>query len=220
MTILITGASGFLGGRLVNTFTRRGTKVRIFARKESNLSNLDLSNVEVRLGDLSDTNSIHGLMDDINIVFHCAAKIGLGRTEDFNKSNIDGTDNLLQEAVRAGVDRFIHISSVAVMSEYLDHLGSNEDVPYAKWWSEPYTPSKIEAEKVALRYSKSSHVNVIVIRPGWIWGPGDIHTFNICKAVMAGFAPCVGSGNNILPLTYIENLVYALLLVQNKPCTS
>jgi nucleoside-diphosphate-sugar epimerase/MoaA/NifB/PqqE/SkfB family radical SAM enzyme len=220
MTILITGASGFLGGRLVNTFTKQNKKVRIFARKGSNLSNLDLSNVEVRVGDLSDTNSIHGLMDDIDIVFHCAAKIGLGRTEDFNSTNIDGTDNLLQEAVRADVDRFIHISSIAVMSEYLDHLGSNEDEPYAQWWSEPYTPSKIEAEKVALRYSKNGHLNVLVIRPGWIWGPGDINTFNIGKAVIAGLAPCVGSGNNILPLTYIDNLIHALLLVQNKPCVS
>lgn len=219
MTILVTGASGFVGRRLVNALLRQNKKVRILVRKPpTNFSKIDLSKVEVRIGDITKKDSISEIMDGIEIVYHCAAKLGAGRREDFYSVNLDGTDNLLQEAVHSGVNRFVHVSSVSVMSEYRDHFGSNEDEKYASWWTEPYTPSKVESEKTALRYSRN--LKIVVIRPGWIWGPGDINTFNISKAIMAGFIPSIGNGENILSLTYIMNVIHALLLAGDVNCTS
>ncbi len=212
MTILVTGASGLLGERLVNTLSVQNKRVRILARTTSNLSNLDRSRVDVHIGDITERGSLNGLMDGIETVYHCAGKLGLGRREEFYSTNIEGTENLLKEAVDSGVSRFVHVSSVAVMSEYLDHLGSDEDAPYASWWTEPYTPSKIEGEKMALRYGRMGALEVVVIRPSWIWGPGDTNTATLGKAVMSGLMPHVGSGDNILSLTYISNIVHALLL--------
>jgi nucleoside-diphosphate-sugar epimerase/MoaA/NifB/PqqE/SkfB family radical SAM enzyme len=216
MTILVTGASGFLGGALVNALTRANKKVRILVRKASNLSSLELSKIEqVVTGDITDRNTLCGLMDGIEVVYHCAAKLGLGRKDEFFSTNVNGTENLLQEAVRSNVSRFVYVSSVAVMSEYHDHLGSNEDNPYASCWTEPYTPSKIEAEKLALEYGGNGDLKVSVIRPGWIWGPGDVNTLKIGRAIMSGLMPHIGEGDNILSLTYITNIVHALILAGN-----
>lgn len=219
MTILVTGASGFLGTKLVHALTKQNKKVRILVRKTANnIANIDPSKVELRIGDITEKDSLSELMDDVEVVYHCAAKLGVGRKKEFYSTNVGGTENLLQEAVRTGVSRFVHVSSVSVMSEYHDHFGSSEEDEYASSWTEPYTPSKIEAEKAALRYSND--LKVIVIRPGWIWGAGDINTFNIAKAIMTGFIPCIGTGDNILSLTYIRNVIHAVLLAGKVDCSS
>ena len=128
-------------------------------------------------------------MKNIDIVINCAARLGqLGTNDDFYLTNVLGTENLFQEAVKNRVSRFIHISSLAVLSEYQDHFNTKEDQPYAQWWAEPYTPSKIESEKMLLGYS-TDDLKLIIIRPGWIWGPGDANTLEIGKMVKSGIVP-------------------------------
>ena len=95
----------------------------------------------------------------------------------------------------------------------LRSFNTKQDQPYAQWWTEPYTPSKIEAEKMLLGYS-TDDLKLIIIRPGWIWGPGDTNTLEIGKMVKAGIVPYIGNGNNILSLTYITNIIHAILLAR------
>ena len=163
------------------------------------------------MGDITDKRSLKGLMENIDIVINCAARLGQqGTNDDFYLTNVLGTENLLQDAVKNRVSRFIHISSLAVLSEYQDHFNTKEDQPYAQWWAEPYTPSKIEAEKMLLGYF-TNDLKLIIIRPGWIWGPEDTNTLEIGKMVKSGIVPYIGNGNNILSLTYITNIIHAIL---------
>jgi nucleoside-diphosphate-sugar epimerase/MoaA/NifB/PqqE/SkfB family radical SAM enzyme len=215
LTILVTGASGFIGKHLVNSLLRRGNKIRILARSTSKLGGLDLSKVDIFYGDLAEEESLHGIMKDVNIIYHCAAKARFGHSDKFYDTNVQGTRNLLEETSQDeshSTRRFVHMSSVAVMGENINHFGSNESHPYAKSWTEDYTPSKIEAEKAVIEYCRQeTNLQAIILRPGWIWGPGDRNTLDICRTIMSGIVPCIGSGQNILPLTYINNIVDVLL---------
>ena len=91
----------------------------MLVRKKSKIANYySLSNIEVRIGDITDKRSIKGLMENIDIVINCAARLGQqGTNDDFYLTNVLGTENLFQEAIKNRLSRFIHISSLAVLSD-------------------------------------------------------------------------------------------------------
>jgi len=116
MRTLVTGATGFLGSHFAERLLEQGHKVRILARKTSNISLLKLTSSEIVLGDIEDYESLQPAVKGIDVVFHAAARVtpGWGTWKRFESSIVKGTDNMLRACVEAKVPRFLHVSSGSV----------------------------------------------------------------------------------------------------------
>lgn len=212
MNVLVTGASGFLGSSLVRALAARGDAVTVLVRQTSNCSAFAGCPVARITGDVQDRDSLARSMQGNELVFHCAGRVAdWGPREEFLRVNVEGTRNLLDASRSAGVRHFIHISSLVVLG--VPHSTPvKETAPYAARAFHPYVETKILAEKLVLDCYNRYRLPITIIRPGIIWGPGDTTIFPrlelLARKKLLAF---IGRGNNVLCLSYIENLVAALL---------
>jgi 2-alkyl-3-oxoalkanoate reductase len=219
MKALVTGATGFLGGYLVSRLVEDGNEVVALARKTSNINNLPLDKISLVYGDLKDKDSLRQAVDGVDIIYHAGAPIHAS-WEEFQSSTIQGTETMMELALKAGVTRFVHISSLSV--HQTAHLGQNalidESYPVEPNPEKvgPYAHSKVEAEKIAHQYCERG-LPVVIIRPGIIYGPRGIVLFpHIGYTIKGKVFLLVGKGTNLLPLTYIDNVVDAIILASNS----
>jgi nucleoside-diphosphate-sugar epimerase len=211
----VTGASGFTGSHLVRKLVDKGYRVRALVRKTSNLDALEGLDVELVYGDVTDAATLEGKLDGIDTVFHVAAAYrqeGIPK-EHFFKVNVDGTRNLLDEAVAAKVGRFVHCSTVGVQGE-IHNPPATEDAPYnpGDWYQE----SKMEGELLALRFFRENRLPGVVVRPVGIYGPGDTRFLKLFKFIDNGKFRMLGSGEVLYHLTYVEDVVEGILLAGEK----
>ena len=213
--ILLTGGTGFVGRALVRRLLAQGIQPRVFARPSKASHELEALGIDVVLGDLTDQAAVRDAVQGVDIVYHCAGRIGaVGTREQFMQSNVEGTQNLLEASRRAGVQRFVHLSSLGVYGPPKNGHAIGELTPYD---SEPerrgyYSYSKILAERIVLEFVGENGLNVTIFRPGIIFGKGRaLPTAPLAFSFGKNFT-VIGSGHYLLPLTYVENLVDALLL--------
>lgn len=177
-TALVTGATGFLGGHLVRTLVDRGIAVRALYRDGRALNKLKELPIELRQGDVTRPETLAAAMDGkLDYVFHCAASTASWRPyfAEQMRINVEGTRNVVEAALNAGVGRLIHTSSVAVygfteqvISEDSPHLGRDSWVNY--------TRSKALGEDEVHAGIKRG-LNAVICNPTHILGPGDTHTW-------------------------------------------
>jgi nucleoside-diphosphate-sugar epimerase len=130
--------------------------------------------------------------------------------------NIQGTRNLLEAGVFNNVKKFIYVSTLGVLGILKDHYNDGEESPYIKVGN-PYYDTKIDAERLVLNYYNDRNLPVVVIRPGFIYGPRDRNGLpKLMPYILKRQLVYVGSGNNDIALTSVKNLVKALLLVAEK----
>ena len=146
MKVLVTGAAGFLGGHLVDMLLERGEEVRAMVRPGEDTSRLrKLTGVEVVHGDLTDPASLKRAVQDMQRVYHVAAKTGpWGPEEVYRAANVTGLANLIHASMDDGVQRIVHTSSIAVYGHPL-HGIVTEDAPFHVE-DNPYSRSKIAGE--------------------------------------------------------------------------
>ncbi len=177
MKVLVTGATGLLGSHLVDMLLEQGHEVRALARKSSDLSHLRATGADVCLASLEDCNGVSGILDGVDVVIHTAARVmpGWGTWEDFESTAVKGTQNLLEASVKAGVKRFVYVSSITVMGKNcLCETPADETAPceigplnyhtYYDW-------SKLKGELIALDFQNQGKIDVTIVRPGMIYGP-------------------------------------------------
>jgi 2-alkyl-3-oxoalkanoate reductase len=215
MRILVTGATGFLGSHLVSRLVHNASEVRALTRKTSRTDHLPKENVTLFYGDLKDKESLRRAIEGVDIVYHAGAA-KRGSWEEFEASTIRGTEWMLELSLAAGVSRFVHISSLAVYQ--MNHLERNavidESCPMepAPEKVGPYAHAKVEAEKLAFQFYNKG-LPLVVVRPGLIYGPRGIVLFpHIGYAFKNRLFVIVGDGSNLLPLTYVDNTVEAIIL--------
>lgn len=213
--VLVTGATGFLGRRLVIVLKEHGYCVRAFVRKLSNIDLLKSQCVEIYFGDVGDEESLGAALKDVDIVVHAAADTS-GSSKGGQTSTICGTANVIQAVEKQSIKQMIYISSCNVygISECsagnsVDESGPLERQPEIRG---SYTFAKIKAEQIVLAAMKDNRCNVTCLRPGTIWGPGgETYTpmmgFSYGKRVFG----VIGDGIFVLPLIYIDNLVSAII---------
>ena len=116
MKTLVTGGTGLVGSALVESLIAKGYGVRALARKPSNLNHLKTTRAEIVFGDITDYNTLPPVVKGIDIVFHTAARVipGWGTWEEYERTNVEGTKNMLRASAEAGVKRFLHFSSFTV----------------------------------------------------------------------------------------------------------
>lgn len=213
-TVLVTGASGFVGGHLaVRLATEEGARVRVLVRKTSRTEHLQDLGIEFCLGSITDLDSLRPACDGVDVVFHCAALAReWGDVEEMHRTNAVGTGNVLQAAVDAGVPRVVHTSSIAVYGlEPAD--GTDETVPFNRASGNPYADSKIAAEDLVQHYCREEGLNVTVLRPADIYGPrSTTGTLGPMVAIKLGWMELIDGGEGVSNHLYVDNLVDAYIL--------
>ena len=206
---LVSGANGFIGSNVCRVLRAAGVPVRALVLPQESTPELEALGVEVVRGDIGEPLATT-LFDDVSHVFHLAAiAIDWGPDALFERVNVGGTRHMLDAAVAAGVERFIHISSLAV-HRYSGHAQGDEHTP-RDGDINAYCRSKRAAEDVVRQYSTQIHTTVI--RPGVVpYGPGDrLSVPGIVEALQKGIYRHVGGGDTRVCLSYVENLATGIV---------
>ncbi|PRC92712.1 UDP-glucose 4-epimerase family protein [Solimicrobium silvestre] len=217
--ILLTGASGFVGGPLAQHLIAQGAQMTCVVRTPFQLSGAQMVTVD----GIDDSTDWTASLKGIDTVIHCAARVHIMNDTspdplaDFRRINVAGTLNLARQALAAGVNRFIYLSSIKVNGEHTD-LGKafNElDKPDPQ---DSYGVSKFEAEQALLELSSITGLEVVIIRPPLVYGPGVKANFlNMLKLVRSGIPLPFGAINNKRSFVYVENLISLITLCIDHP---
>jgi nucleoside-diphosphate-sugar epimerase len=218
ITCLITGATGCVGGHLAEACVKRGLTVRGLARPNSDVSVLEACGATVVRGDLTDAGSVREALQGVTVVFHCAAKVGdWGPVEDYRAVNVEALRDLLDACRTRPLQRFVHFSSLGVYAAR-HHHGTDETEPLPERHMDGYTQTKVEAEQLALRYQREHAVPVVVLRPGFIYGPRDRTVMpNLIEKLGRREVRYIGGGRLAMNCIFVGNLVDAALLAMDKP---
>jgi nucleoside-diphosphate-sugar epimerase len=210
---LITGATGFIGGRLTETLLQQGYRIRCLARASSDTSPLAGLDVEIAVGDLTSAASLAPAVAGCRYVVHCGALVSdWATTEEIARTNVVGTRSLLEAAADASVERFIHVSTTDV---YGHPGGAAIDETYtAGRFRNWYAQTKLEAEAEVRRVARARALDVVVLRPATVYGPGSTDVVGeIARAICGRYMLLVGGGRTVAGLCYIDNLTDAALAV-------
>lgn len=220
MNILITGATGFIGRHLLKALIEKGHHCRCLVRESSSLDELfDDSLVELFQGDVTKPKTLKGVGKSIEAVYHLAAAghVAAVSKEAYNvffNLNVQGTRNIVEVCGQDGVKRFIHFSSTAAMG--LIKLSIiDENVPCQP--KTPYQKSKYESELAAFETGNKFGMEVIVLRPCMVYGPGGKGEFlKFCKLIKKGIFPRIGLGKNLTPIVHVHDVVRAAVNALDK----
>ena len=212
MTVLVTGAAGFLGGHVTDLLQSLGQRPRVLVHPDDSLERLELANVELHRGDVADPVALERAVNGVECVLHCAARIGpWGPSCEYERINVRGLETLVRTAVSAGVKRIVHVSSITVHGNDLHGTG-DESAPLREE-PNPYSRSKVAGERLLARMIREEGAPVTVIRPGWIYGPRDSSSFaRLARRIEQRKMMMVGSGGNHVPLIYVRDVARGVLL--------
>jgi nucleoside-diphosphate-sugar epimerase len=213
--VLVTGANGFTGSNLCRKLVERGHSVRALVRPQSNLQALEGVDVELVKGDLSKGRPPQEAFQGVEIVYHIAAafrKEGVPRNY-FYEVNALGTQRVLEASLQAGVQRFVHCSTIGVLGN-IKNPPATEETPYNP--GDIYQETKMEGEKLALEFFRKHQFPGVVVRPGSIYGPGDTRFAKLFKSINRGVFVIIGSGENLFHMVYIDDLTDGMILASEK----
>jgi nucleoside-diphosphate-sugar epimerase len=220
---LVTGGTGLLGSHIVEQLRQRGRSVRALVRKGADTRWLKSQDVELVEGDITDAASLDRACEGVQCIYHAAARVGdWGPWDEFVRITIDGSRNLFDAAERAGVPRFIYVSSISVYG-HVNQKGLivDETAPLGvnvHRWSY-YTRAKVIAEQeLWRRHAAGSKVKYSVIRPSWLYGPRDRATIaRLTRMIREGKAKILGEGSNRLNVVYAGNVAEGCILAADNP---
>jgi nucleoside-diphosphate-sugar epimerase len=224
MRVLVTGATGFVGRYVVLAIAQRGHIVRALTRSRSAPhwpptapgSAGGFSNVEIAQGDLLQPTTLPNVLRGVDAVAHLAISVTPQREIQLTET-VQGTTNLCEAMLAAGVTRIVHCSSRAVYDWVQAKKAPDESAPIdaAPQFRDDYAKAKIAQEELIQQYAAKHNWTVAILRPGFIWGKG--------REQMAGWGHSVGplhlvvGGHRELPMTYIENCAECVALAVDQP---
>ena len=210
MKALVTGGGGFLGKAIVLKLLERGDEVCSFSRGD--YPELRKLGVDVVRGDISDAESVGAAVDGTEVVFHVAAKPGIwGPYEEYHRTNVEGTENIITACRNHGVKRLVYTSSPSVVHSGGDVEGIDESTQYADHFETHYPKTKAIAEQMVLK-ADSKELATVALRPHLIWGPGDNNLVpRLIERGRSGRLRRVGKKQHLVDSTYIDNAAEAHL---------
>ncbi len=215
MKVLVTGATGFLGGHVVRLLQAQGHEPVALVRASSNRKALKAAGVSWREASIERGEGLEAALEGIDAVIHAAGLVKARSSLEFHHVNVDGTANLLRAAEARGdaIKAFIYVSSLAAHGFRDDGKPRGADEP-----SQPvtyYGKSKRAGEEVALRFASKLPVNIL--RPPAIYGPGDREMFAFFQAARRRVVPFLVSRKHQLSLIYVEDCARALVHLIESP---
>lgn len=211
MKILVTGASGFIGGRFARFALEQGLSVRVNGRRPQGVEHLVRRGAEFIQGDLNDAELVQALCDDVEAVVHCAGAVGTwGKHQDFLQGNVQVTENVVEACLKRRVRRLVHLSSPSIYFDGKSHLDiCEEQVP--KRFHNHYAATKYLAEQKVFG-AEEFGLEVIALRPRFVTGAGDNSIFpRLMQMQSKKRLSIIGNGLNKVDFTSIQNLNEALL---------
>ncbi|GHO75315.1 3 beta-hydroxysteroid dehydrogenase/Delta 5--_4-isomerase [Ktedonobacter sp. SOSP1-85] len=217
MRVLVTGATGLLGGHLVKALRERDEWVRALVLPAEDARSLEELGVEVVRGDITEAGALVEAVRGSELVFHLAGMMGVWRPlAEYRRVNVEGTRNLYKVAMEAGVRRFVHTSSHTVYGLGYGRF-LTEDEPLRPD-NDSYSLSKAEGDRLVRRLMLTSPMETVIIRPGTFFGPGDrLHFARMAEKLRRGRGVILGRGDNHLPFCYVDDIVQGYLLAGYHP---
>ena len=216
MKILVTGATGFLGFRLIEKLNSLDYIDGIIAtgREIRKTHYIESNKIKYILGDLSDNKFVNKITKEVEILINCASLSSpWGTYSDFEKANIDTQNNLIQASKISKIKKIIYISSPGIYYEFKDIIDVLENSPLPKKFVNHYAKTKFLAEELL----KSSKIPYVIFRPRAIIGRGDhVIVPRLIKAYDDQKLKIVGDGKNLVDLTPVSNIVDAIILAINN----
>lgn len=218
MNVLVTGATGFLGRRLVQRLLAEGHKVTAAGRNKAIGRELEGVGAAFLPVSLEDSSAVADACKGQSYVFHCGAlSAPWGPYNDFYRSNVLGTRHIVEGCMRHGITRLIHVSTPSIYFQFQDSFGVSEASPLPDKPVNHYARTKRMAEEV-VDEAFLSGLPVVTIRPRAIFGPGDKAIFpRLVRANQKRFVPLFREGQIMMDITYVDNCVDALLLCMDSP---
>ena len=216
MKVLVTGATGFIGKAVAERLLRRGDEVRVMTRDASQGMPAGLESAEVVEGDITDRVAVERACDGVEVVFAIAGTFREPDLSDerYREVNVEAPRYLVEAAREKGVRRIVHCSTCGIH-------GSIEGPPASEQY--PVRPvgiyeiTKAEGESVALSRGRELGVEVVVIRPTPVYGPGDTRLLKLFKLANKRHSLIFGKGVAGYHLVYIDDLADAFVLAGDKP---
>jgi len=214
LNALVTGGSGFLGTALIRALLKANWKVKSISRSAPKLKH---PNLEIILADLSQLRELNQAASGTDCVFHCAAIAGIWGSRDlYFKTNVEGTEHVIQACKNQNVPRLVFTSSPSVIFDGHSHRNAKEsECDYPKKWLCAYPESKARAEQKVLAAHQSHQLATCSLRPHLIFGPGDPHLIpRILDKARKGRLRIVGNGQNWVDMIHVDNAAHAHLLAE------
>lgn len=208
---LITGGGGFVGKAIVKQLIDRDISCVVAGRNR--YPDLEELGVKCLQGDIRDESFVQRCCKGVDTVFHVAALAGIwGKWRDYYSINVQGTENIINGCRARKVAHLVYTSTPSVVFNGEDIKGGDESLPYAERFLCHYARSKTMAEKMILE-TNNHDLNTCAIRPHLVWGPGDPHLIpRLLERGRAGKLKRVGSGENLVDISYIDNVAHAHIL--------
>ena len=202
-TVFVTGATGFIGGRVCERMMQAEVPhVRALVHSLHRAARIARMPIELCPGDLQDRKSLKQALGGAKVVIHC----GLGPESGI----VRGTENMLAVAHEAGVKRFIHVSTAAIYGITPPPGSENENAPLRRT-GDPYCDNKAAAERVVLNYGRRG-LPVVILRPSIVWGPYSAWSTRLMDDLRAGHVAFIDGGRGACNTTYVDNLIDAMVL--------
>ena len=214
-TVLVTGATGFIGGRLAERLVLgEGAHVRALVRNAAAASRLVRFPVTVVRGDVTNPSDLATAAQGCDLVFHCAYGTS-GSQKHRAWVNKEGTRRVLEAARNAKARRAIYLSTLMVYGQTAD--GDLDETAPRRRFGNPYSDSKLEAERLALDFSRSGRLPVAVLQPTAVYGPwGGVWTETVLRSLKTGRQILINGGDGMANPVYVDDLVSAMLLAAVK----
>ncbi|RJP46994.1 MAG: NAD-dependent epimerase/dehydratase family protein [Desulfobacteraceae bacterium] len=211
MNIFVTGGTGFLGKSIVRALLTEGYAVTCLLLPGDDAASA--AGAAIRRGDITRPDTLRGTTGKHDAIVHLAGAVGYGQTwENCIRLNRDGTANIAEEAVFSGVKRFVHMSSVSVYGR-VSGTPISESFPLKKI-KDPYGDTKIDAERALAPYAKNGALDLTIIRPTMIYGPGDtLFLPKVAENIKTGKARIIGKGDHRVDCIHVSDVAAFVLAV-------
>jgi nucleoside-diphosphate-sugar epimerase len=220
MMHLVTGATGFVGSAVVDRLLAGGAAVRALIRDATRAGEVRGRGVAVTVGDIRDPAVVEPAVRGVDVVHHCAAAVGprFSRQVIYD-INLGGVRTVLEALRKQQRGRLVLLSSINVLGSR-DLGAATEDLPCRRS-HDPASDVKIEAEALALDYHRRHGVEVTMLRPGFIYGPGDPHNVpRLARAIERGKFAFLGSRDNVVPIVHVGDVAAAMLQAAATPAAA
>jgi nucleoside-diphosphate-sugar epimerase len=218
LNILVTGANGFIGAALCKSLVLHGHRVRGGARNSQSSGVLAGAGVETAaVGNIDARTDWSAALSGMDAVIHLAARVHVmqedaeGLLSEFRRVNVAGTEHLARSAAACGVKRLVYVSTIKVNGEATEG-GQKFDESDTPAPLDPYGVSKFEAEQALHRVARETGLEIVIVRPPLVYGPGVKGNFiQLLKVVGSGIPLPLASVRNLRSLVYVGNLADALI---------